>query len=199
MAKPSKLPEFAISDVVSPISGKPNVVEPDANHKTGGWSFGEFPARGFMNWIHRLTYQWIKYFDDTFVNLEAGTVEARLFCGTGFLSLESGSEGSLESGFIYFDLEWFVMSNMLFLKIPFISGLPNGSGVLSIQIMDEALEHFLWKKDVYCQSLNLKSTIQTDILECLLANQGYIYTTGSYSGSNSGFPRQIISIPIYDE
>jgi len=63
MTKPTKIPEWAISDVVNPTSGQNNVVEPTAPQKNLGWDFKEKPPRQYFNWLQRLNYLWITWFD----------------------------------------------------------------------------------------------------------------------------------------
>lgn len=59
-------PEFAKSDLVDPTSGKNNVVEPSSNLKDYGWNPMRIrPARNIMNWLHRHTYECIKWCMDT--------------------------------------------------------------------------------------------------------------------------------------
>lgn len=74
MAKPTELPKFADLDLVHPISGQPNVEIPDANHQDYGWDFQEKPARQHFNWLHRLTYNWLKWLDDNFEESPSGTI-----------------------------------------------------------------------------------------------------------------------------
>ena len=59
--KPTTLPMWAEDDVLDPISGQYNVVEPPTEKKTNGWSLGEQPARNFYNWLGRFTYRWLAY------------------------------------------------------------------------------------------------------------------------------------------
>lgn len=69
--KPTKLPQWAAlsdgsdNDIVDGVSGKNNVVEPTLGQKESGWTFKQFPPRQFFNWLARLTFQWLKYVDDT--------------------------------------------------------------------------------------------------------------------------------------
>lgn len=64
MAKPTVKPQFAWDDQVDPTSGKNNVIEPPAAKKQYGWDYKEKPARNWMNWIHRITLNWVDHFDD---------------------------------------------------------------------------------------------------------------------------------------
>lgn len=60
--KPTEIPEWASADVVDPISGQNNVLEPPPEKKMEGWARLEFPPRNWFNWLGRLTYQWIDWF-----------------------------------------------------------------------------------------------------------------------------------------
>lgn len=63
--RPSLFPEYARNDVVDPTTGVNNVVEPsEAKKDLGHGPAGEFPNRQYFNWLHRLTYLWLKYLDD---------------------------------------------------------------------------------------------------------------------------------------
>lgn len=63
--RPAKFPEYARNDVVDPTSSVNNVVEPSESKKDlGHGPLGEFPSRQYFNWLHRLTYKWLKYFDN---------------------------------------------------------------------------------------------------------------------------------------
>jgi hypothetical protein len=63
ITKPTQYPEWATTDVIDPIEGTPNVLEPPKAKKEVGWIPGEQAPNNFMNWIHRLTNDWVKYFD----------------------------------------------------------------------------------------------------------------------------------------
>lgn len=63
--KPSKIPEWAISDHVDPTSGENNVVEPSAGQKDTGWLFKQKPPRQYFNWLARFTHLWIQFIDDS--------------------------------------------------------------------------------------------------------------------------------------
>ena len=72
---PAGLPEFATNDVVDPLSGENNVVEPGASQKSFGWfPFRKKPERNIMNWLHRLTYVQLHYWAITFYNLIDGAM-----------------------------------------------------------------------------------------------------------------------------
>ena len=63
VTKPTVLPEFALLDLLNGTAGAPNVVEPSSGKKDTGWNEGERPARETFNWLHRITNEWIEYFD----------------------------------------------------------------------------------------------------------------------------------------
>jgi hypothetical protein len=63
LPKPDEVPEFAKNDIVDPSTGQNNVAEPPTSKKNAGWAWQEKPARNWMNWLHRKTYQWIDYFN----------------------------------------------------------------------------------------------------------------------------------------
>jgi len=60
MAKPSKLPEFALQLLHNP---GPSRVEP-TDLKDSGWLDGQKPPREYFNWLHWMYYEWIKYLDE---------------------------------------------------------------------------------------------------------------------------------------
>jgi hypothetical protein len=61
VSKPSILPEWAENDVVDPISGQNNVLEPPNEKKLEGWARLEFPPRNWFNWLGRYTYRWLNW------------------------------------------------------------------------------------------------------------------------------------------
>lgn len=67
--RPAKLPEWATDDRFSEITNNWNVVEPTDSKKKVGWDVFEKPARNYFNWLGRLTYQWLNYFDYLFNTL----------------------------------------------------------------------------------------------------------------------------------
>jgi hypothetical protein len=199
MSLPVTLPIFANEEITDPISGQLNTAEPTGSYETEGLSFTEIPTRQHTNFLFRWVFRWLKYFKDTFVNLESGTVAASLYCGTGFNALGSGSEGELSGGFINFNLPWLLINNHLFLKMPNIFGTNTGSSSLIIRILDVDLEHFKWKKNWYAPAITWKNGIFTDIFTGQAINDLYIYTFNqTYSTGNNGIASQVIMIPIYD-
>lgn len=69
--QPSKLPEWASQDVVSPAppagDGLNNVIEPSSTKKQEGWDFKEKPPRQWWNWVGRFSYLWLKWFSEFIV------------------------------------------------------------------------------------------------------------------------------------
>lgn len=82
LPRPSKFPEYARNDVVDPTSGVNNVVEPGESKKDlGHGPLGEFPPRQYMNWIHRLTTEWLKWLDEQVTDVlpvSSGTYQAKV-------------------------------------------------------------------------------------------------------------------------
>ena len=66
--RPSVFPRWASNDVTSPETDINNVVEPPDSKKNTGWHAFEAPARNFVNWLHRITNNWIEYLDDRVTN-----------------------------------------------------------------------------------------------------------------------------------
>lgn len=60
MAKPSKLPEFALQLLHNP---GPSRVDP-VDLKDSGWLDGQKPPREYFNWLHWMYYEWLKYLDE---------------------------------------------------------------------------------------------------------------------------------------
>lgn len=58
LTKPDELPRFADQDAANGPEGENNVSEPSSAKKDQGWDVGERPAREFMNWIHRKSYEY---------------------------------------------------------------------------------------------------------------------------------------------
>ena len=61
--RPSTLPRWASQDVVSAVTNTNNVIEPTESKKNVGWNTFEPPARNIFNWLGRMTYLWLQYFD----------------------------------------------------------------------------------------------------------------------------------------
>lgn len=60
MAKPSKLPEFALQLLNNP---GPSRVDP-TDLKDSGWLDGQKPPREYFNWLHWMYHEWLKYLDE---------------------------------------------------------------------------------------------------------------------------------------
>ena len=61
VSKPTILPEWAENDVVDPISGQNNVLEPPPEKKLEGWARLEYPPRNWFNWLARYTWRWLNW------------------------------------------------------------------------------------------------------------------------------------------
>jgi|SRR5690606_5109282 len=59
--KPTTLPMWAENDVLDPISGQNNVLEPPTEKQLSGWARAEFPPRQWFNWLGRLSYRWLDW------------------------------------------------------------------------------------------------------------------------------------------
>ena len=62
VSKPTIIPVWAQNDVVDPISGQNNVLEPPNEKKLEGWASLEYPPRNWFNWLFRYIYLWILWF-----------------------------------------------------------------------------------------------------------------------------------------
>jgi len=81
--KPTKIPEWAVNDVVDPTSGQNNVVEPAGAIKLLGWDFKEKPPRQYFNWLARYTYLWCQYLDDSIdqeLNTDSDVIHQSVKC-----------------------------------------------------------------------------------------------------------------------
>lgn len=63
--RPNEYPRFAELEQIDPVTKQNNVYKPPPPKQDYGWSYKEKGARQWFNWLHRLTYQWIKYLDET--------------------------------------------------------------------------------------------------------------------------------------
>lgn len=64
MTLPGVVPNWAMNNVVDPISGQPNVVTPPIEKQDNGWAFGEFPPRQWFNWLGRNTAERLQGLSD---------------------------------------------------------------------------------------------------------------------------------------
>jgi len=67
-------PRWASEDEIDPISGQNNVIEPPVERKSSGWTRHEVPPRQWWNWLHRKTFEWLQFLDETRGQLEIFTV-----------------------------------------------------------------------------------------------------------------------------
>lgn len=80
MARPDKFPQWATktdgtdNNVTDPGTGTNNVIEPGASKKLIGWSPSEPPPREWMNWLHRLYDQWLRWLDEITASLSATVI-----------------------------------------------------------------------------------------------------------------------------
>ncbi len=61
--KPLVLPEWASESVKDIASEQLNIYEPPEQKKKLGWGYKEKPARQWLNWLHYVTFSWLRYFD----------------------------------------------------------------------------------------------------------------------------------------
>lgn len=73
LPKPTVLPDWALDDVIDPISGQYNVVEPPTEKKLVGWNYLEKPNRQYWNWFQRQVSLWIAYFNEN-LDFDADTI-----------------------------------------------------------------------------------------------------------------------------
>lgn len=76
ISKPSQYPRWASNDVISPVTGVNNVINPPESKKNVGWLDGEPPARNYFNWLHRTTNEWVEYFDNRDKTLDGQGIQA---------------------------------------------------------------------------------------------------------------------------
>ncbi len=60
---PSAYPDWAMLDLVDPISGSNNCIEPPPEKKQYGTSYAGVLERNFLNWMFRTISSWIKFLD----------------------------------------------------------------------------------------------------------------------------------------
>lgn len=76
MTIPSTYPEWATDDVNDPTYDTPNKLEPDALHKSVGYSLSELPDRQNINYQFNLIDKWIEYFDSEKFIIKTGYTHA---------------------------------------------------------------------------------------------------------------------------
>lgn len=99
--KPTKLPEWASTDVVDGTSGQNNVEEPSEAKKDIGWSRQEKPNRQWWNWLWRQAYLCFDWLFGTTIplSLDAGTANEQLADGTGHThAINGASKVEAEAG-----------------------------------------------------------------------------------------------------
>lgn len=62
--RPVKFPTWAQDDIVDPVSGSNNVIEPPEAKKLQGFGRAEKVPRQWFNYQWRLTYLWLMYLDE---------------------------------------------------------------------------------------------------------------------------------------
>jgi hypothetical protein len=131
MARPTAgFPDFAMSDVTDPSSGQPNVVEPSAGKKAGGFIYNEKPPRQYLNWMQRLNALWIRYFDDSITNV---------FSSFHYGSFQ-GKVNSPSAADIIFDIRYVALWNyrVITLEIPIIDLDANKRTTDDLRLIDVA-------------------------------------------------------------
>lgn len=61
--RPTKFPDWALTNVIDPTEQTPNVVEPPNEKKQVGWIPHEVVPNNWLNWIHKTSNDWLKYLD----------------------------------------------------------------------------------------------------------------------------------------
>jgi hypothetical protein len=62
-------------DGTNGVAGGVNTVEPPNDSKDYGWDFGEKPTSSWMNWIHRITANWVYYLDERVTTLLSSDIK----------------------------------------------------------------------------------------------------------------------------
>ena len=103
--RPTRDPRWATNDIIDATTGQNNVVEPSEPEKDAGWGFQQKPPYNFFNWLHRVTYQWLSYFQkavDQFSPHEASTPDmtvvvegGKLRVGTGIITVAQQTTAAL--------------------------------------------------------------------------------------------------------
>lgn len=112
MAKPVTIPEFN--------TGGANRVAPSAGAKVTGYTLGQKPTSGVLNWLFAWLWSWIVWADDTIANDAVGftgdQVLALSALGSSANNTNSGPVGQL--GY----WEWGVGASLVSRDIPLIQG-----------------------------------------------------------------------------
>lgn len=61
--RPEYHPDFAMDNVVDPVSGQNNSAKPPAPYPARGWARNEIPPRQYDNWLKRTIAQWIRWLE----------------------------------------------------------------------------------------------------------------------------------------
>jgi len=146
MAKPTKLPEWALTTIIDPSSGQSNIVEPTATRKKTGWIFKEFPPRQFFNWLSNLIYKWLKWFNEeiTEIDSEFDDFSTELIIGFSVFTTKILKFKVLTSDAVYiiYDLEGTSNQTDLYFNLP--SSIPSqyesGNVVAISRITDSGVD-----------------------------------------------------------
>ena len=87
------LPEWASLDQVDEVSGQNNVLVPPPEKQQYGWDRLDFPPRNWFNWLGRLTYQWLKYFQQN--DPQSTTLVIQGVYGTPYTIADTTTPGRL--------------------------------------------------------------------------------------------------------
>jgi hypothetical protein len=60
-AAPTKYPDWAMTDIIEPISGSNNVIEPPDEFKQSGFLYAGVIQRNWINWLFRYISLWIRF------------------------------------------------------------------------------------------------------------------------------------------
>jgi len=91
--RPDKFPTWAAIDVVDPVSGSNNVIEPPEAKKLQGFGRAEKVPRQWFNYQWRLTYIWLMYLDENIAAFKA-SAKAPLYTITTLPSAAEEGKGS---------------------------------------------------------------------------------------------------------
>jgi len=72
--KPTQFPNWALDNVIDPVSQQNNVVEPPNARKLSGWTRFEIPPRQWFNWLLRKTALWVTWLESRVSKADAFTV-----------------------------------------------------------------------------------------------------------------------------
>lgn len=203
--KPTTLPKFAELDQIDPTSGENNVVAPIPTKQNYGWTFKEKPPRQHFNWLHRWTYRWLKWIDESVIN---GTVAVKLVCGvSGYSALDPNSAGVLVGQDIHFNMPYQVIGDIVQCVIP--SGPPgdnNGKGVCGAAIDSPPADFRIMPQSTWPTEFVWDSTqrgafvkLDNDIVSvanylCYGTTPGIYLIHAPLTGGIVGLPGQVITL-----